>query len=74
MERSTENLKIQFMKCKSCLKQKVETLSGICLICKPNIIHGREVVEQRSDIRTIGHGTIIMSKTGKTDENKWMSK
>ncbi len=71
MEKNIPKLeKIAKMKCKRCLQQRIQTKSGICLICKPSFTHGTEVIETKGNKRV--RGKIIKAKSGVKD-NIWMS-
>lgn len=62
---------IEYMKCKKCIKQRIKTESGICLICDPKLIQGLEV---ESSWYRYKQGIEVISKTGRKDDNMWMAK
>ena len=63
-------LELKYMKCSSCKRQRLETKSGICVICKPLVEHGTEV---KKSINKNNQGTHVLSKTGRArTDNAWM--
>jgi hypothetical protein len=58
-------IELKYMKCKECLKKRLKTESGICLLCKPKV-HGIEV---RSYSNSNTRGIVLKSKSGTIYDN-----
>ena len=72
MEKNIKGItNLKKMHCKKCGKERIDTETGICVICAPKVIHGREI-----ECKETGNprGTEVKSFTGKIDENVWMTK